>query len=226
MSATTLALVAAGVAGLGTLYVKDNRREKSRRALSFEGCRGYLENERVTLEDTGYPKVTGRYHGTEVEIRLAVDTIQLRKLPVLWLMVTVQRSVPVAGVVDIMTRATNSEIFSPHNDLPVALPLPQGWPNEINIRTDDPQAAGPVLDKVADHVQAFVADNRGKEMLITPRGVRLVHRLCESDRGHYLMTRLPRFDGDQVPFETVEPLIQQAIAVAESLKDMPNDQAD
>lgn len=226
MSATALALVAAGVAGLGTLYANDNRREKSRRAVLFEGCRGRLENERFTLEETGYPRLTGIYRGTRVEIRLAVDTIQLRKLPVLWLMVTAHRPIPVPGVVDIMTRATNAEIFSPHNDLPWALPLPQGWPNEINIRTDAPQAAGPVVARVADHMRDFLADDRGKEMLITPRGVRLVHRLCESDRGHYLVTRLPRFDGDQVSFETVEPLLQQAIAVADCLKDMPNDHAD
>lgn len=225
MSATTLALVAAGIAGLGTFYVKENRRETSRRSAVFDACRGHLENESLRLEDNGYPSLRGDYHGTRVDLRLAVDTIQLRKLPVLWLMVTIHRPVAIKGVVDIMTRATNCEIFSPHNGLAHSVPLPEGWPGEINIRADDRQMAAPVLERVEKPVVDFVADNRGKEILITPRGVRLVYRLCESDRGHYLLTRLPKFEGDRVSFDMVEPLIAQAMSVAEHLKEVRDEQA-
>lgn len=225
MSATTLALVAAGIAGLGTMYIKDSRREKSRRSTAFDSCRGHFEKERHSLEASGYPSLRGYYRGTQVDLRLVVDTIQLRKLPVLWLMVTIHRPVAIKGVVDIMTRATNSEIFSPHNGLAYSVPLPVGWPSEINIRADDRRIAGSVLERVETLLLAFAADNRGKEMLITPRGVRLVYRLCESDRGHYLLTRLPKFEGDTVSFDTVEPLIKQAITVAECLKGVGDDPA-
>lgn len=224
IGATTAVVAAAGLTGLAAIYARDLRREKSRRGSAFEGCRGKLASERLTLEDNGYPRLTGVYEGLDADIRLAVDTIQLRKLPVLWLMVTVKRPLPVNCVVDVMTRATNAEIFSPHNDLPASLPLPEGWPGEINIRTDDPAAAQRVAGRLSDCVQAFVSDQRGKEMLVTPRGVRLVYRLCESDRGHYLLTRLPRFDGDRVPFETVRSLLEQAERIAENLEESGNEQ--
>lgn len=224
IAATTAVVAAAGLTGLAAIYARDLRREKSRRGLAFEDCRGKLTGERLTLEDNGYPRLTGMHGGHEVDIRLAVDAIQLRKLPVLWLMVTVTRPLPVNCVVDVMTRATNAEIFSPHNDLPSFLPLPPGWPGEVNIRTDAPQAAQRVVDRLSDCVQEFVSDQRGKEMLVTPKGVRLVYRLCESDRGHYLLTRLPRFDGERVPFETVRSLLEQAERIADSLEESRNEQ--
>lgn len=70
-------------------------------------------------------------------------------------MVTAYRNLPVSGVVVMMARATNAEIYSPHNDLPQALSLPEGWPDAVHIRTDHAGAAAVVLDKVADHLRAL-----------------------------------------------------------------------
>lgn len=201
------AFAAVGVAGLGTMYVKNLRRERLRRSTAFDHCRGVLQDEKLTLDASGYPVLTGGYEGGTVDLKLLADTIQLRKLPVLWLMVTIQRPLSVPGTLDIMMRASNAEHYSPHSDLEEAIRLPAGWHDQVAIRSDNAEKMRPLLEHLSASVINTDPESRDKELLITPRGARLVYRIDESDRGHYLMTRQPKFINQSVERATVAQLL-------------------
>jgi len=213
-----VAAAAVGVAGLGAVYMTDLRREKSRRSVAFDDCQDLLQDRSLHLEEDGYPSLAGRFDGHEVGLKLLADTIQLRKLPILWLMVTVKRKLPVPGVLDLMVRASNSEYYSPHGELNKAIPLPKGWHDQLTIRSDKANAMSPLLGPLEGQVNDFLDDGRGKEILITPRGVRLVYRFAESDRGHYLVTRLPKFEQQKVEMHTASMLLRQAMNICDTVE--------
>lgn len=217
MSAAALAVASAGLAGLGALYAKDARREKSRRGQALAGCRGIFEDERLAHDPAGFPVLTGRFRGHPAELRLVADTIQMRKLPILWLLVTLGRPLPVPGTLDLMVRATNADFYSPHSELPDAILLPGGWPETLSIRSDSAaDMAGP-LGRLELSVDRLRADDRAKEILVTPRGVRLVWRASESERGHYLLTRQPKFDFSALTAGAARSLLDWADGLCETM---------
>jgi len=217
MTVEVLALAAGGIAGLGFMFARDFRREKSRRKSVFENCRGLLEQAELRQDGADFPVLSGSRGGWRVELHPLADTIQLRKLPVLWLLVTVYRPLPVGGVFDMMVRPANTEFYSPHGKLPQVMPTPAGWPEDAVLRSDRPEAFTPLVDRMDPHVAEFTADGRTKEILISPKGLRLVWRLDESQRGHYLVTRQPLFEAARVPRDLIDCLLDRVIALGDDL---------
>ncbi|MEY8828651.1 hypothetical protein AB9K34_09585 [Sedimentitalea sp. XS_ASV28] len=209
------AFAVVGTAALGALYIKGARHERSRRAILLDNCLDLISRPEITLEQNGYPVLSGKRDGYEAELKLLADTIQLRKLPVLWLIVTVRRPLPIPGVLDMMLRANNTEYYSPHGELDETIPLPEGWNDQMTIRSDNAEAVAPLLDRLKAQVEYFNEEARGKEILITPKGIRLIYRIDESDRGHYLVTRLPKFENGTVDRETADRLLAQAKAIGD-----------
>ena len=68
--------------------------------------------------------------------RCCPTSLTYRKLPVLWLLVTIPEPMPIAGTLDIMVRPTGGDLFSRFGTLPVAIETPQGFPPDTAIRTD------------------------------------------------------------------------------------------
>ncbi|WP_206456290.1 hypothetical protein [Aurantimonas marina] len=210
-------MAAAGSAALGWMYHRDRTRMIAHRRSVFEACRGLLDDAELSQDGADYPRLAGCRNGVPVELRLLADTIQLRKLPVLWLLVTIQQPVKVAGVFDMMIRPDNSEYYSPHDRLRTVLPTPVGWPDDAVVRCDRPEAVAPLLDHLTPHVCAFTGEGRGKELFVAPRGLRLAYRVDESRRGHYLATRQPLFDNDRLDRDMVESVIARGFALAADL---------
>ena len=99
-----------------------------------------------------HPTVTGSVGGHPVTLRLVVDSLTLRKLPVLWLEVVVQHPLAVAAPLNLLRRPTGTELFSPDGRLPDEIAPPPGCPRPVRVSTTDaalaPHAA--VLDPAAD----------------------------------------------------------------------------
>lgn len=218
MSAGVLALAAGGIGALGWMHNRDLRRAKLRRRSVFDDCRGILEDAELSHVGDGYPELHGRYAGFPTELSLISDTIQLRKLPVLWLLVTVHRPLAVPGVFDMMIRPSNAEYYSPHGSLTETLVNQPGWHEHAVIRSDNAAAIRPLLPRLQPHIESFLADERGKEVLVTPKGIRLVWRVDESQRGHYLALRQPLFEKDRVPRNEVEALLSKAALLADDIE--------
>jgi hypothetical protein len=66
------------------------------------------------------------------------------------------------------------------------------------------------------HIGIF-ADPKTKELLVTPRGVRIVYQASQGERAYYLVLRLPEFGEARLPETLARQLLDRAIAVYSSL---------
>jgi len=207
-------LVAVGI--LVWIYRRDRQRFEAERAILFDDLRGLLTEAELTRGGLQYPKLRGVYRGHKVVIDAVLDNLAVRKVPSLWLRVTLLADIPYAGSCDILARAHNVEFYAPSNSFDHVLPLPPDWPEHLTIKSDNPDAVPPqsLLDR---HIAVF-ADERVKELLVTPRGVRLVRQAAQASRAEYLVLRQSLFGPVVVPKEQVADLLDRALALADNLR--------
>ncbi len=207
------ALAVAALMGLALVYIhrRSRRSIRTARAAMFDACLPLLDAYRVTQDGLGFPVLEGRYRGHDVQIQPVVDHVAVRKLPSLWLLVTVRGPVRYEGTLDFLVRPLNVEFFSPSATLEKRLPVPPGWPPHSWLRTDDPERMPPV-EVVAPHI-GFFEDPKAKELLVTPQGVRLVYQGKEGQRAHYAVLRQVEFGDIAVPPELARELLDRALAL-------------
>jgi hypothetical protein len=66
---------------------------------------------------------------------------------------------------------------------------------------------------VESQISAF-GDPRMKELVITPKGVRLVYQAAQAERADYLVLRQARFIQDRVDAALVSSLLDRVMAIA------------
>jgi hypothetical protein len=191
VGSSVLLAAAAGLGACATVWRREQRRVRAARAELFADCTPLLDGCRTVQDGLDYPRLRGGYAGHAVEVRAIPDSAALRKLPVLWLQVSLVGETRAQAVLDLLLRPLGSEYWSPAHDLPSILPTPAGLPQTAQIRTDGAAAAA-LLPAVLRHA-AFLHEPDAKELLVTPRGVRLVVRLAEAERGGYLLFRDAQF---------------------------------
>lgn len=208
-------LVAGALAVLTALYRRNRAIIRKLRGGVFVSAYDLFSSYRVTQSGLDYPELTGRYRDHDFHIDAIVDTLTFRKLPVLWLRVSLIAPAPDHSTLDILVRSQNVEFYSPSVDLPHRIePLP-GWPDGAVIRTDDP---GRLPDRrIVDRHIGYFADPQAKEMLITPKGLRLVHMLDQARRAEYLVLRQAEFESPQVPQPLLKDLMDRLIALHRDL---------
>ena len=126
---------------------------------------------------------------------------------------------PVKATLDIMARPAGNEPFSHFARLPHSLPCPPDLPEGTGIRSDN-AAAVPPLDRIAPHLGLF-ADPKVKELVISPKGVRLVILADEAERGRYLIFRDLETGKTPLPRDRILPLIDTLSAVRQTLTEAP-----
>ncbi|MEG6507519.1 hypothetical protein V6C03_00880 [Methyloligella sp. 2.7D] len=202
---------------LGVLYMRDKRRMHAARGAFFDRLDDVIDWPAKRTQPDGFPELRGSYRGYRVVLRATTDTLMARKLPSLWLEVSVLAPLPYDGVLSYLVRPCNTEFFSPSMRLPVRLEVPEDWPKEPSmLRCDDPDTT-PAPDRLTPHM-AICADRRMKEVLLTRRGVRLVYLADEGDRSTYLLLRQAQFSGGAADPALASRLLDAAIAVAEDLQ--------
>jgi hypothetical protein len=210
VAVAVLALVA-----LTWIYRRDKRRADRERQVLFDDAHGLLTEAEIERAAREYPKLRGRYREHDVTIDAVVDTIAVRKLPSVWLRVTVMAEVPFAGICDVMARAHNVEFYSPFGDLNQGIALPAGWPDHLTVKTDDPETMPPAT-LVGPHIGIF-ADERMKELLVTPKGVRFVRQVAQGSRAEYMVLRQASFGPVVVPRAQLQTMLDAAVALAVAL---------
>jgi hypothetical protein len=210
-----LALAAAGTIVLAIMHRRNRAAVRSRRAALFAPAYDLFSAYRVTQHGVDYPVLSGQYRGRSFHVDAIVDTLTFRKLPVLWLRVSLLAPLPGASTLDILVRSQNTEFYSPASDLPHTLPRLPGWPLDALVRTDDPQHT-PDLSTVDRHIAVF-ARPATKELLITAKGVRLVHMLDQARRAEYLVLRQAQFVHAFMDREILKDLMDRTIALHEDL---------
>ena len=178
-----LALVAAGLLFVALLrrFWLESRSLRAARAGCLAAAPPLLEAPRLAIDPSGFPRIAGRLEGRAVELRAMPDALTFRKLPALWLLATLNEPLPVRGESRIMVRPSGFEPFSTFADFANETALPAGFPSSAVLRTDDP-AHLPPASFLARLVPLF-EDPALKEVVISPRGLRLVRLVEEGRRG-------------------------------------------
>jgi hypothetical protein len=211
------ALCVVAAVALWLIYRRDRARTKAARAAYFDDCRFLFEDCRVVQEGTDFPILEGRHRGHRFRLEPIVDHMAVRKLPSLWVKVSLIGDLPIPGAVDFLARPQNTEFYSPSASLPISLRIPADWPQHAALRTDIEE---PPVAVLAPHIHIF-GDPRMKELLVAPRGVRIVYQASQGERAYYLVLRQPEFGEPQLPAGLALELLEHAINVYSSVAKMP-----
>lgn len=168
----------------------------------------------------GYPQLVGKYQGHGVRLYPVVDTLAIRKLPSLWLLASIAEPLPLSATFDLMMRPAGPTTFSNFDHLPVTLEGLPDLPLYAVVRTDDPEHMLP-YHVVAPHLGIFHAP-WAKELLITPKGCRLVWQLAEANRARYGVFRQAEFGEVVLDADLVRDLLDRLIAVRKSILNWSN----
>ena len=217
MMASLITLVA--LAALPWLYARDMRRARQRRGEFFTDATRLFETYRVTQEGMNYPVVEARYQGLPVRLEPVLDDMGWRKLPSLWLKASLLVPNATRGTLDFLVRPQGIEFYSPSYDFHEHLPIPADWPQQA-LLCSLPGATIPPLDQLAPHIKAF-DDAKTKELVVTPRGIRLVYQAAQAERADYLVLRQATFANPRVDPALVRSLLDRLIAIAASLDAAP-----
>jgi len=200
---------------LWLIYRRDRARKLASRAAYFDDCKALFEQCQIVSGGVEFPVLEGRYKGHRFRLEPVVDHMGVRKVPSLWLMVSLMGGLPVPGVVDYLARPQNTEFYSPCTSLPISIRIPPTWPQHAILRTDIDDSALPI-ELLAPHMRIF-EDAKTKELLVTPRGVRIVYQASQGERSYYLVLRRPEFGDARLPADLAVALLDQVIAVYSSL---------
>jgi hypothetical protein len=216
-SAAVLAFAAAGA----TLWAKARREHRT----ALSGRSGLLASAvamfpdgQMTFGRDGFPTFSAQLpDGRPVGIEILVDTLVTRRLPQLWLKLTIgdkarRRDFSIGA----LARPTGAEFYSLVHELPEWIAPPDcDLPLLVRGRSAtaaDAARAGAVL-------RSLFADREVKEAVATPRGVRIVRRVAEGDRGAHLLLRQIRFPVDTVSADLIRTAVADAEALADALTD-------
>jgi hypothetical protein len=114
-----------------------------------------------------------------------------------------------------MMRPGSPTTFSNFDHLKHTLPKAPGFPAEAVLRTDRRVARFP-QGLIASHIEIF-AEGRAKEMLITPKGIRIVWLLAEADRARYGVFRQAEFGDATLDAALIERLLVSVSALRDAI---------
>lgn len=200
-----LAVLAVLAAGLLWQSAGAKRTRARQRAGYLDHCLPLFSGAVTGVAETGFARVSGNYRGQVFDIQVVPDSLAMRKLPCLWLLVTLPEPLPVLGTVDVMLRASGHETFSRFATLPDQIAAPAGFPPECSLRTDAPNALPDPA--VIVRYLAGLDPAQLKELVIAPNGVRVVWLVEQADRGRYLLFRDAEMGADPLAPVVLQPLM-------------------
>lgn len=222
MATGVLALVLGG--GLVWLALRLRQAALARvaaRAAYLDRVAPLFERPLRALSPTGFARLSGQIGGVTIDLQAVPDSLTFRKLPALWLLVTVPEPLPLGQRLDLMARPRGVEPFSAFEMLPLQIGLPPGAPEDAALRSDglpDPQD----LAVLAAHLHLF-DDPRLKELVMGPDGLRLVWLADEADRGQYLLFRANETGQTPLAPEDLRPLLAAVLGLRQTILTLPED---
>lgn len=213
------ALVIAIGLGIAARLRAQSAKRFAARGQYFAAVKPLFDAPIVALAPTGFPRLSGHYRGALFDLQVVPDTLTYRKLPALWLLVTLIEPTPARATLDVMLRPRGVEPFSNFRDLAVQIATPAGFPEDCAIRSDSPEAAPPA-DFVLAHLARLNPDLL-KELVISPKGLRLVWLAEEADRTRYLAFRDAEMGKVPLPPARLELLLAALLALRDDLKELP-----
>jgi hypothetical protein len=209
-----LAVLAAVAAAMCWLEVRRSRAARAVRDGLFDDVLDVLDDARQASGPSGCPVLTGRHCGHPVRVEAVIDTLATRKLPILWVFVTVHRPFGLDCPVSALARPTGTESFSPNASFGHRLPTPVGFPVHARIATARPADLAPAA---LGTLGELMRDVRVKEIQAGPTGARIVHQLAEAAQGPFRTGRRADFGSPRLDPHTLTALLDGLSALAEVL---------
>lgn len=220
---SSLAILAAALAvlvlWLAWTTLNAARARRSARAAYFSDVSRLFDHVTKRIEPSGLPRMTARLGPHAFDLQAVQDSLTFRKLPALWVMLTLPEPLPVKATLDIMARPSGNEPFSHFAGLPQALPRPASLAEGCALRSDN-AALLPAEELLAPHLAVF-ADPLVKELVLSPKGLRLVILGEEADRGRFLIFREAELGMTPLPAHRLTPLIDTLLALRQTLTEAP-----
>lgn len=192
-----------------------SRRRRQARAGYFAALSPLFDRMTLRIQPDGFARATGHSGKDVFDLQAIPDALTYRKLPALWVMVTLPGPMPVRAMLSLMARPSGQETFSRFATLPQALPRLAALPEHVAAHCDMPNGV-PSPDLIARHAALF-DDPRVKELVISPQGLRLVILAEEADRGRFLLYRDAETGMAPVSARRVTPLLAALRALREDL---------
>lgn len=209
--------VVLGLALLGVLAWRwrlDRQRWLRWRAGLLRSCESLLSQTSHAVDPAGWPLLHGWFEGHPATVRVLMDDVAYRKLPVLWLMVTVREPLPPATACSAMARPQGTEYWSRHWSFGTRSPTPAGWPTDVRVRGEN----GDSLPAAAEAVGGeFFCAEGAKELALFAGGVRLTTMAMEARRPEYLVIRSPKFESHEVRVDQAARMMRWAVRLAGDL---------
>jgi hypothetical protein len=180
-----MAATGAGLAWLALRLIADDRDRRRARAGWLDHIE--LQDRQQAVAATGFARASGRRAGLKLDLQAVPDTLTWRKLPVLWLLVTLPEPLPLRQRINLMMRPTGIEPFSSFDRLPHQTALTAAFPPDAALRSEHPRTLAEAA-LLARHATLF-QDARVKELVLSPRGLRITWLAEEADRARYLLFR-------------------------------------
>jgi hypothetical protein len=217
--AVLLVALAVTVLWLAWKTAAASAKRKATRAGYFDAVVPLFDRVTMRIEPTGFPRMTGHIGGQAFDLQTVQDSLTFRKLPVLWVMLTLTQTQPVKASLHVMARPAGNEPFSHFARMPHSLPTPATLPEGTSLRSED-AANIPPEALLAQHFGIF-ADPKVKEMVISPKGLRLVILADEAERGRYLIFREAELGQTPLRPERLTPLMDTLLALRQTLTEAP-----
>src|SRR5262249_35404414 len=119
------------------------------------------------------------------------------------------------AILDLLIRPGGVEVYSPSDELHHHVPLPEGWPGQAVLCTDDPSSLPP-LDLITPHIGIF-NDVYMKELVATSRGVRLTRMIWRGGRLHTGVRGEVKLEEFYLAPAIAKTLLDSAIDIADAL---------
>jgi hypothetical protein len=216
MRPEAIVLAVLACAALWFWQSRTQRRFSLERAAVFDECTTLFEGQRVLSSGGDYPALTGRYRGARFELQPMLDHVGYRKVPSLWLSVTLREAQAVGGVFDLLVRPENIEFYSASAQLDERIDMPDGWPVH-HLAKVSPAGWRPPLGALREAAGALVDEPVFKEMTVSPRGVRLMVRLGGVQRAHYMVLRSLLPESTRVSADFLQPVLDAALRMSAAL---------
>lgn len=204
-----MALIVCTMTGaLGWIAARDHRALRASRAALLTQCTGLFDRHALSHEGDSFPRLSGRIGDRNVDVRLICDTMTMRRLPQLWLQVTVLARMPTNAGFAVLVRPSNYEFYSLTGEFEHVIEPPAGFPSEVIIRGETPRA-GALLAKLSGPIADILQDPRVKEIAVTRQGLRIIRQADEGRRGEHLLLRQAVFDNGAVPPEALQSVLRK-----------------
>jgi hypothetical protein len=207
------AFLAASCTWVGKRAVSDHRTTLAQRRRLLDEASALFDNARIGFAPDHFPILVGRLEdGRQTKIELIADTMVTRRLPQLWLRVTLSEAGEGRGpTMGALARPTGAEYYSLVHDMSEWMTPPQT--DASLLMRGDGRATPQQVECVSTLFRKLFADPSLKEAVVTPRGTRIIRQAAQGERGAHLLLRQIRF-----PVTTISPdLVRKAVAEAAAL---------